>query len=354
MLKFLLVSGPVLGHAGRLRLVADELRRRNAAASFFIPHLSQQTAAALVGYRVQHVYDKPNPPEQRLRFAESLAQHIAANSFDCVVFDINPSIWLEAWRKPSIPAAWVSNAFIVGEHGLPTEQDAVLKLRRQEIDRRRQQAGLPAVTSGRQLFVADRLFLADPEEVALWCKSLPSHAVIAGHCSWQLGGSGDATEEGNDALVFSMGSSGTALPSPDLVARLRAALEPSHCIYVGPAAEAAAQVPGIDQSHAWAALGPLIARARFVVTQGGAGSTYQALAAGVPVGVLPTHLNHAALGRILDDIGLGIALDKLDFDTNLGARYPAMVEGVRAVARHMAQRNGAQMIAESCIELARR
>lgn len=66
-------------------------------------------------------------------------------------------------------------------------------------------------------------------------------------------------------------------------------------------------------------------------TQGGAGSTYQALQAGVPVGCWPFHWNHVILSRHLEAMGVGLLIIKNEWRNQIeliGQRYQDMKDTV--------------------------
>jgi UDP-N-acetylglucosamine:LPS N-acetylglucosamine transferase len=53
-------------------------------------------------------------------------------------------------------------------------------------------------------------------------------------------------------------------------------------------------------------LGPLLDRSALMVCQGGTGTAYAALEAGVPVVTIPSHRNHEILGRLIEQRGFGV------------------------------------------------
>ena len=70
--------------------------------------------------------------------------------------------------------------------------------------------------------------------------------------------------------------------------------------------------------YSWLPASRVLSKSKFVITQGGAGSSYQAMALGIPIGVWPTHRNHELLGLILQDYGCGMLMDD---SSNTNAEY---------------------------------
>ena len=84
-----------------------------------------------------------------------------------------------------------------------------------------------------------------------------------------------------------------------------------------------------------------------VISQGGAGSTYQALAKGIPAIVYPTHRNQAALGQILDRMGVGLLLDDSADTAARLARldFATLRLGAARLSHEMRQQNGPETAA---------
>jgi len=59
----------------------------------------------------------------------------------------------------------------------------------------------------------------------------------------------------------------------------------------------------------------VLKRSSLAITQGGAGSSYQALGAKVPLGIWPAHRNHQLLGERLTQLGLAFPLHSRPLET---------------------------------------
>lgn len=63
--------------------------------------------------------------------------------------------------------------------------------------------------------------------------------------------------------------------------------------------------------------GKVMERSILAITQGGAGSCYQALSACVPLGIAPSYHNHHLLGKRLAQLGVAFMLDMDTVETAL-------------------------------------
>jgi UDP:flavonoid glycosyltransferase YjiC (YdhE family) len=127
-----------------------------------------------------------------------------------------------------------------------------------------------------------------------------------------------------------MGSTGSANLPPQMIARLAEICGAREVVQAG------GRSAGRDPTRpAPVPAASVLARSSLCLTQGGAGSSYQAISCGVPVAVWPAHRNHELLGRRIEASGLGILLDRSDWMPGLD-RLASRFDAIRARARQEA------------------
>lgn len=94
--------------------------------------------------------------------------------------------------------------------------------------------------------------------------------------------------------------------------------------------------PWVDQADA-------LAHARVMVCHGGSGSTFGALAAGVPLVILPLFADQPVNGRLVAEAGAGLVVDADPTDPTAAA--PRLREAIRAVLADPMYRAGAERVA---------
>lgn len=304
-----MVTSPTLGHLGRTRLVADQLHSRGAEVEFLLAHTPRHKR-----YPPQVLGSDFSAQFLSLdggSYADHLEAALQTGGYDGVLIDLSPAGRVDTANLAAWPTFFLTNAFLVAPPYLPTVQSEWLDREGQAVNAVRASKGMPPIRQVADLYQATRLFLADPFAVAQSCSVLPSNAQVVGPCSWILEGELPANWPSWDRLLlFSMGSTGSALPAAQAVQELKWLSGAQRCVYVGAQSEQAAAIPGIDLALSWAPLKQLIERSVLVVTQGGTGSTYQALSLGKPVATLPTHRNQSLLAEILAGLGAALILDE--------------------------------------------
>src|SRR5690554_1988094 len=98
----------------------------------------------------------------------------------------------------------------------------------------------------------------------------------------------------------------------------------------------------------------VIARSRLVITHGGAGSSYQALAQAVPLGVWPSHQNQYLLGSLIQKAGCGVLLeDALAGSVDIAKGLNSMRAHGRKLAGSLGNVNGPRKAAEVILRMLR-
>jgi len=168
----------------------------------------------------------------------------------------------------------------------------------------------------------DLVFLCDVPEFSP-AGILPANHHYVGPIYWRNGGDPppwmDSLSRSRRLIYVSLGSTGTAELLDLLIRTLR---ETGHTLVVtcgeSFAGEPARQESGVYRERF---LDPhaILERASAVVCHAGNGTVYQALASGVPVIGIPTHLEQRFNARRLEALGLGRALDLGQIKADPGA-----------------------------------
>lgn len=332
------VVGPALGHVSRTLLVADELARSGDVRVTFVSPAARDFAGQLLAERYETVL---LPATERHEFTTSLQELTDSRTFDVVGFDMNPARWLEGYRRPDAPCAYITNAFLTRVAGLETEQ--VRKLRRRPWGRR----GRGSAEGVYDLYEMDRVLLADPVPLARRYEPLPGHYRACGAVSWSPDDElPDELRDAADVLVVSMGSTGREPLSSRLIDDLVRASGCASVVVVGTQVSAIEQSSVPTRTYSRLSLRRLLPKAKLVVSSGGAGSTYLALEAGVPAVVWPSHRNHQILGEIIEQMGLGILVrDGQDVTRTLARSFGRIAAGARDFAPAASSRSGAEAAA---------
>jgi UDP:flavonoid glycosyltransferase YjiC (YdhE family) len=236
-----------------------------------------------------------------------------------VCFDCSSVPWRLTMPPLGVPTVHVANAYIVHATG-PTHQDIQWQQHGAGWNVRRADRGLPALAGAGDLFATgaaiagrtptgaplDLVLLPDPSWVLPGDTHLPPTHALTGACAWAPESSLPAALAGlRDVLLVATGSTGAALP-PALVPALARACGARHVVEV---ASGRIRLDGSALDVGPVAAPLLLPHCRAALTHGGAGSTYQALACGVPVAIWPGHRNHGLLAERVQARGLGVLLD---------------------------------------------
>jgi UDP:flavonoid glycosyltransferase YjiC (YdhE family) len=345
----LFVVGSALGHVGRLSVPARRLSAmRDVTITFVAPAHGRYTRKVVED---EFEFVPIEIPESARRmpayeFAGPLEDLLAARAPDLIVHDMCPLRWLSAVRFPSTPRVMVTNFYFTSVVAGRTFQAELFDEVADELGRVRAEKGLPPLRSVFDLYQADRVLLADPAPLLARHGPLPANHRGCGISAWTPDCDlPDELVDADDVLVLAMGSTGHRGLARSTIQQIEQWCGSSTTIYVGSRAGGMRRQGIADAHYAWLPLRKLLARARAVISQGGAGSTYLALAAGVPVVVLPLHNNHRILGEIIEAAGLGVCLPEGTPLEQIAADYDAISRNVRAFAAGLDPRDGADEIA---------
>ncbi|HGG03875.1 MAG TPA: hypothetical protein ENK28_00305, partial [Aliiroseovarius sp.] len=345
MSRILFVANATLGHIARLLTVASELEKTGAdQITFALPELSQYAdLIRTAGYELRTLPVRTVP----VRTAKGNKLHLDLDTFStaleeliheinpaAIVLDFNQLILCAAMRWPKVPRILITNVFLTGLSTHTTVQGHMFPDLAGTINANRAAKGLPALESVTGLYEADLVCLADPDILVEQFAPLREYHRACGACYWESNAPLPAPlPEFDSAVLFSMGSTGETPIGADLVDAMKELSGADFAIYAGAGADALSSAGIVDYAAPMLPLQKIFPKVKLAVTQGGAGSTYQALSHGVPVIALPTHTNHEILGQALAQKGLVYCLPKSGvIPTDRPVNYAALA----ARARHFA------------------
>lgn len=319
MKKVLFVVGPVLGHAGRSLVIGNALAA-TAQLQVYFACVSPGYGEKIIPEKF-HFYKLPFNQYGDTLFADALESVISQLKPDLICLDITPLPWLYHVRFPEIPQAYITNFFLTQLGPMETFQDIWFSNNCSIWNDIRVARGLEPLANARELYERDAVLLCDPPFLAHSKSPTPPHYHIVGPCTW--GSEQELPVELNtpdNVLFISFGSSGRkALPIP-MVEEIAEALEIQTVVWLSSNHQHNSDPLGRIKhlTYSWLPASRVLPKSKFVITQGGAGSTYQAMAHGIPIGVWPTHRNHEILGRVIQDYGCGMLMN---YSSNTNVEY---------------------------------
>jgi UDP:flavonoid glycosyltransferase YjiC (YdhE family) len=355
MKPVLFIVGAAIGHIGRSLMIARALEAR-ASVKIHFACLSGNT-------HFERMFLEPDYPVTPLPVfsladngessADRLEQLISELQPELIYCDLNPLPQLLLVRFPEIPRVFLVDAYETRLGSDVTVQDLMWTQYGDEWNRLREARGLQPVENPRSFFDVDRVLLPDPPAIIdMPVELLPSGYVPVGPCIWDPPTALPAElEDARDLLLLSMGSTGLNNLPLDAVRHITRLVGASRAIRIG------SFDPGYGEHVAhyqWLPGSQVMPRCRFVLTQGGAGSTYQALRAGIPVACVPAHRNHVALANRLQKLGAGILLYQETWQQQLNEESLDMDKlqaGARALAVQMKDMDGPGNAAMAMLDL---
>jgi len=296
----LFVIGPALGHVGRSLRVIEQLR----------PHARVSVVGTKAGPWLELLgpdVEVPANPIKDHELHRYIEPTVDALRPDVVCIDNDGMKWA-LLRLDDVATVMLTNAFLTPVWGEVETTQLQSFAARFDTNECRVERGLVPLKTPKTLYAADDTILADP--IGLLPPSLPPRFHAIGPIAWDPSAplSGELSSN-QRRLAASFGSSGRVAPRPEDVERLRRLLDCAHVAWVGGHPGEVEDEYQVEVHNA--PFSAICRSAPIALTQGGAGSTYLALAAGVPVVVQPTHRNHTLLGETLAAAGVGCLLSDL-------------------------------------------
>lgn len=357
MKPVLFIVGVALGHMGRSLIIARALEARASVKIHFAclsggPHFERLLLESDYSVTALPV---PGPKDNGASSADRLEQLITELQPKLIYCDLNPLPPLLLVRFPEIPRVFLVDAYETRLGSDVTVQDLMWAQYGDEWNRLREARGLQPVENPRSFFEADRVLLPDPPAIiGMPTESLPPGYIPVGPCIWDPPTTLPAElEDARDLLLLSMGTTGMNNLPLDAVQHIARLVGASRAIRIG------SFDPGYGEQVAhyqWLPGSQVMPRCKFVLTQGGAGSTYQALRAGVPVACIPAHRNHIALAHSLQKLEAGILLYQETWQQQLKDMpldLNKLQAGARALSTQMKDIDGPGNAAAAMLDLIR-
>ncbi len=315
--------GPALGHVGRSLVIARELSRKG--------NLEIHFAGASPGFAPRLIPEEyPFSPIPFTKwgeptFSDKLETVIGELRPDLICLDLNPLSWLYLVRFPAVPQVYITNWFLTRLGPWETIQDHWFAQHGEPWNALRIERRLEPLNNSRQLYDRDLVLLCDPPDLFTEHQPIPSYMHLIGPCTWGLEGNLPRNFDSIDACIFvSFGSTGRKPLSPHIPESIGKLTDTDTIVWLGKEStplEISADRHYRHLVYSWLPTWPILSKARFVITQGGTGSTYQALQKGIPVGTWPTHKNQELLGKIVQTAGIGVNLENSGVLEGTDAQY---------------------------------
>jgi UDP:flavonoid glycosyltransferase YjiC (YdhE family) len=350
MIKIAFISGPALGHVSRMYKVALAIQSSYEVEIHFLFPESSAFAFELV-----HKKFKAYPitvqgkgfPDAASSFALGVERHLTSKSFGLVVYDANPLVWISLINFLEVPRVMITNVFLTRLGRQNTVQVKGFKMVSERMNNLRAKKKLPQLSDAYDLYEADKVLLADPKPIVDFFGVAPDNFQQCGACAWEHGGVlPEELINSKDILLLSMGSTGKSQFDEMALSVLKDKVGSQVTVYAGNQRSEMERSHLIDYAYEWLPLSEVLSRTKMVVSQGGAGSTYRALANQCPVIVFPAHQNHKILGEIVESLGLGVCVDsEEDIERLKTLDLVKVTNSVRRFARSIASENGGANIA---------
>jgi UDP:flavonoid glycosyltransferase YjiC (YdhE family) len=310
-MRVVFVVGQALGHVGRALNVAKALRELQPCEIAFVgnnPGKYLERYVSPDGFKTVPLGSTAKPSPNY--YASQLENVLSELNPGVIVFDLSPFPWLLLADIAPIPQVYLTNYFVTRIGNQTTGQDLAFAANKLHINAARQEAGLPILSGARKLYEKDRIILADPPELLPKATALPENYTLAGAIWWEPESDlPNELEDLNDILYISLGSTGLGMPNK-LVEKIATHLDFKRVVILSTREATDTTAVSVPISYYTNLPGSrVLERSTFAITQGGAGSCYQALSACVPMGIWPSHRNHYLLGKRLNELGLAFLLD---------------------------------------------
>ncbi|MFK8013273.1 MAG: glycosyltransferase [Marinicellaceae bacterium] len=318
----LFLVGPALGHVSRCLTIARELNKISIHKITFIcvtPGYGEKLIKS--EYPIINIKYKERGD---CIFADGVEKVISELKPDLVCVDLTPMKWLTLVRFHQTKTLYITNYFLTNVCQYQTIQQIRFNDQKNEINLIRKSRGLAKLTNIKDLYDLDSVLLCDPIQFVNDKQKLNQKYHVVGPCFWEPEIEMPIELEPlNDILFVSLGSTGR-MPIPNrIIDEIAIELNIKNVVWLG--ANLKKMQPRANYTnhyYSWLPASKLIKKSKFVISQGGSGSTYQALSYGVPCGVWPTHKNQEILGSIIEKKTYGLLLhNSVDVKEKLHTLY---------------------------------
>jgi len=346
------IIGPALGHVSRSLIIARELAKlAHNKISFLMVTPGYGEKLLLSEFPFEKIVYKERGD---VLFADGIEMAVKKINPDMICIDMTPMPWLKFVRFPKIPIVYITNYFLTNICEYLTCQQILFEHQKCQLNSIRKLRGLSEIKNIKDLYELGHVILCDPLEIVNITNKLPDNYHIVGPCLWES--EIDLPEELNDLddiLFISLGSTGVK-PIPQLyINEIVSELGIKDVVWLG------SNLTKVNNNnnytnhyYKWLPLSQMINRSKFVISQGGAGSTYHTLANGVACGVWPSHQNHTVMGLIVQNYGCGILInDSSIVLRNLHILFESLNDRSKFLANSLKSINGPFNAAKKLIEL---
>lgn len=357
MKKIAFIAGPALGHVGRLINIAKSISSTGSTEIHCISPDLDGYAKTLFGpvFKTFLITIKNGDFLQKAEsFGLAATKILNDNKYDLIVYDGNPLLWLTLVDFKGVPTVCITNTFLTQYSSDTPVQVTLFRKHKNRINKYRTKYHLTELKSCYELYEADLVLLADPTcIVELLISELPNNYRQIGACVWES--SQDfpkALEQFHDILLLSMGSTGPFAIDTTIFGALKRLVQSNTTVYAGNRADSLRQHIDLDMDFEWLPLGEVLKRTKAVVSQGGVGSTYQALQMGIPTFILPGHKNHQIFGDLIAKLGVGMCIgEEASSHSLLKFNFVDMQSAAIELSKQMKKENGIEMAALSIVEM---
>jgi len=274
------------------------------------------------------------PPEVVRRYVNEDRKILRSVQPDIVIGDMRPSLSISA-RLENTPSAVIMNAYwspyakhraILPELPLtriippsllqliyPAAQPIAFALHVRQMNRVRKEFGLgPLPLDVRHMYTdADYVLYADVPEFIPTADAPPNHVYI-GICDWEAPVQKPdwwdrMIADPRPKVFVSLGSSGPLRVLPALM-RALTSLSPAPAVVLSTSGRAPATEPRADYVADFLPFRETAGHSALVVSHGGSGGLYPALAAGAPVLAIPSNADQHLAAAALTDSGAGLSV----------------------------------------------
>lgn len=299
----LIIVGPNLGHVTRALLIGNELLKEGWKVEYACADICKFAQTLIEPLFKLHKLSENVIGDNAYSFTEDILKLLKKTKPSIVCYDLSPIPWLIQLPDLNIPEVYITNVFLTGLGSEETNQQLSFEKRKNLWNKIRHSRNLPELVNYRELYDKKLVLLADPQFITdLYI--LPENYHCIGSCTWQpeMEGNNKYQEMGN-ILFVSTGSTGKKKIPDLLVNSIKQYLNCNAIVKTE-------TNNNNDSANRFLPSNTILKHSTFAITQGGTGSTYQALENGVPVGCWPTSKNHRILGQLLEQLELGILFEE--------------------------------------------
>jgi len=317
--KVLIVVAEFLGHWGRSMYIAQALEEELDVKIQFTgrdPLNKLQNFIEPFGFNRISLGDNTN--KDIVVYADRLEKVILEENPDLIILDVGLIPWCVNVRFPDLPIFVFTQFFMTPQFSDKTLQKLLFDREHENWNTTRKQRGLCELKSVDDIIGNFTVILADPESIIPSEIQFPDNYLIAGALVWEPELDLPNELENYEKIIYiSIGSTGIEMPE-ELILMAKEELKADLIVAATPSVK---MFSSISDSHfkkySWLQASKILSRSTLAITQGGAGSSYQAFQENIPVAVWPFHRNHTLMGEYIEKSGAGILFNKNNWEKQI-------------------------------------